>query len=66
MTLNFQDDTITIFDDHSSQAQSRHYAIPIMRAKQLINSLDRETNIPLEDDHHTNLVEQQRQPQHHF
>ena len=59
MKLNFQDDTIAIFNENIPliRIESGHYAVPIMKAKQLINNLDRETNV-----HHTNLIGQQRQP----
>ena len=61
MKLNFQDDTITIFNENIPfiTTQSGHYAIPITKAKQLINNVDRETNMPItltlsdSKDHHT-------------
>ena len=49
MKLNFQDNTITIFSESIPliTSPSRHDAIPIIKPKQLINNLDRETNMPL-------------------
>ena len=49
MKLKFQDDKITVFNENIPliTTQSGHYAIPITRAKQLINNLDRETNMSI-------------------
>ena len=72
MKLNFQDDTITIFNEHIPliTTQSGQYAIPITKAKQLITNLDRENNIsitlPLLDskDNHTIALKLHRQFAH--
>ena len=49
MKLNFQDDRIPIFNENIPLiiTQSGHYAIPITKAKQLINNLDRKTNMSI-------------------
>lgn len=49
MKLNFEDDTITIFNENIPliTTNSGHYAIPITRAKQLINNLDRKTDMSI-------------------
>ena len=49
MKLNFQNDTINIFDENIPliTTSSGHYAIPIMKAKQLINNLNRESDMSL-------------------
>ena len=71
MKLNFQDDTITIFNENIPfiTTQSGHYAIPITKAKQLITNLDRENisiTLPLLDskDNHTIALKLHRQFAH--
>ena len=72
MKLNFQDDTITIFNENIPfiTTQSGHYAIPITKAKQLINNLDRETNMSItltlsdSKDNHTIALNLHRQFAH--
>ena len=43
MKINFQDDTITILDENIPlmTTSSGHYAIPITKAKQIINNFER-------------------------
>ena len=43
MKINFQDDTITILDENNllMTTSSGHYAIPITKAKQIINNFER-------------------------
>ena len=70
MKLNFQDHTITIFNKNIPliTTQRGYYAIPIMRAKQLINSLYRESNITLtlsdSKDNHSIILKLYRQFAH--
>ena len=46
MKLNFQNDTINIFDENIPLiTTSSGHTIPIMKAKQLINNLNRESNM---------------------
>ena len=47
MKQNLQGDTITILNENIPliTTQNGYYAIPITRAKKLINNLDRETTI---------------------
>ena len=67
--LNFQYDMITIFNTKIPliTTQSRNYAIPIAKAKQLINNIDRETNIYItltlwdSKDNHSILLKLHRQ-----
>ena len=49
MKLNFQNDTINIFDENIPliTTSSGHYAIPITKAKQLINNLNRESDMSI-------------------
>ena len=71
MKLNFQDDTI-IFNENIPliTTQSGNYAIPITKAKQLINNLDRETNMSItlnlldSKDNHTIVIKLHRQFAH--
>ena len=51
MKQNLQGDTITILNENIPliTTQNGYYAIPIMRAKKLINNLDRETTIGYEN-----------------
>ena len=72
MKLNFQDDTIIIFNENIPliTTQSGNYAIPITKAKQLINNLDRETNMSItlnlldSKDNHTIALKLHRQFAH--
>ena len=47
--LNFQDDMIAIFNENIPLITTRsgHYTILITRFKQLINNLDKETNMSI-------------------
>ena len=49
MKLNFQNDTINIFNENIPliTTSSGHYAIPITKAKQLINNLNRESDMSI-------------------
>ena len=49
MKLNFQNDTISIFDENIPLiiTSSGHYAIPITKAKQLINNLNRKSEMSI-------------------
>ena len=49
MKLNFQNDTINIFDENIPliTTSSDHYAIPITKAKQIINNLNRESDMSI-------------------
>ena len=49
MKLNFQNDTINIFHENIPliTTSSGHYAIPIMKAKQIINNLNRESDMSI-------------------
>ena len=49
LKLNFQSGTINIFDENITliTTSSRHYAIPITKAKQLINNLNRESDMSI-------------------
>ena len=72
MKLNFQDDTITIFNKNTPliTTHSGHCAVPIARAKQLINNLDREPNMTItltlldSRDNHSIALKLQRQFAH--
>ena len=47
MKLNFENDTINIFDENIPliTTSSGHYAVPITKAKQLINNLNRKSDM---------------------
>ena len=49
MKINFQDDTITILDESIPliTTSSGHYAIPITKAKRIINNFEREVTDPI-------------------
>ena len=49
MKLNFQNNTINIFDENIPliKTSSGHYVIPITKAKQLINNLNRESDMSI-------------------
>ena len=49
MKLNFQNDTINIFDENIPliTTNSGHYRIPITKVKQLINNLNRESDMSI-------------------
>ena len=49
MKLNFQNNTINIFDENNPliKTSSGHYVIPITKAKQLINNLNRESDMSI-------------------
>ena len=51
MKQNLQGDTITILNENIPliTTQNGYYAIPITRAKKMINKLDRETTIGYEN-----------------